>query len=228
MSFSNADTGSKPADPYKEVNKTEPELKEKVEDLVKFIEKCKFGMMTTRIGTSGLLTSRCMALAAKVSFQPNYLPPIIFLYYNADPILIYISTLQEGGGIDLMFHTNTESGKTDDLKSDPKINMAFLDSEGEWASVSGEAEIVTDREVVRKYYSPTLKAWMGDLDDGKHDGGPEDPRIGVIKVVAKTATYAISSGTFIGRGMEVAKGTMTGKPANVNKLREISEDELSQ
>jgi len=66
MSFSNTDTGSKPADPYKSKNIQEPELKEKVEDLVKFMESCKFGMMTTRIGSSGLLTSRCMALAAKV------------------------------------------------------------------------------------------------------------------------------------------------------------------
>ena len=69
MSFSNADTGDKPADPYKEVNKTEPGLKEKVEDLVNFIESCKFGMMTTRVESSGLLVSRCMALAAKVCFK---------------------------------------------------------------------------------------------------------------------------------------------------------------
>lgn len=66
MSFSNTDTGDKPADPYKATNKTDPELKEKVEDLVAFIERCKFGMMTTRIESSGLLVSRCMALAAKV------------------------------------------------------------------------------------------------------------------------------------------------------------------
>lgn len=69
MSYSNTDTGSKPADPYKEVNKTDPGLKEKVEDLVSFIESCKFGMMTTRIESSGLLVSRCMALAAKVRLQ---------------------------------------------------------------------------------------------------------------------------------------------------------------
>lgn len=136
--------------------------------------------------------------------------------------------MQEGGGIDLLFHTNTESGKTDDLNNDPKINMAFLDGEGQWASVSGEATIITEREVVRKYYSPTLKAWMGDLEDGKHDGGPEDPRIGIIKIEAKTATYAISSRTLLGRATQVAKGTLTGQPADVNKLREISEDELSQ
>lgn len=75
MSFSNADTGDKPADPYKEVNKTEPGLREKVEDLVNFIESCKFGMMTTRIESSGLLVSRCMALAAKVCSK-SYLLPI--------------------------------------------------------------------------------------------------------------------------------------------------------
>ena len=127
-----------------------------------------------------------------------------------------------------MFHTNTESGKTDDLKSDPKINMAFLNSTGEWASISGEADIVTDRETVRKYYSPALKAWMGDLEDGKHDGGPEDPRIGVIKVKAVTATYAINVGTIIGRGAEIIKSTITGSAPKVNKLREISEDELQE
>lgn len=75
MSFSNADTGDKPADPYKATNKTEPELKEKVEDLVAFIERCKFGMMTTRIESSGLLVSRCMALAAKVRRLPP--PPLL-------------------------------------------------------------------------------------------------------------------------------------------------------
>ncbi|KAL8842922.1 MAG: hypothetical protein Q9170_000326 [Blastenia crenularia] len=199
MSYSNTDTGSNPADPYKATNKTEPALKEKIEDLTNFISSCKFGMMTTRIESTGLLASRCMALAAK-----------------------------EGGGIDLLFHTNTESGKTDDLKSDSTINIAFLDSEGQWASVSGEASIVTDRETVRKYYSPTLKAWLGDLGDGTHDGGPEDPRIGVIKVNAKTATYAISAKGMIGRGIEVAKGTVTGQAPNVNKLREINEDEIQE
>lgn len=68
MSFSNADTGSKNADPYTEKNlQKDTPLKEKVEDLITFVEKQKFCMMATRIGSSGLLVSRCMALAAKVS-----------------------------------------------------------------------------------------------------------------------------------------------------------------
>lgn len=70
MSFSNTETpADKPADPYTAKNKSEPELKEKVDDLVSFITSCKFAMMTTRIESSGLLVSRCMALAAKVSYE---------------------------------------------------------------------------------------------------------------------------------------------------------------
>ena len=73
--FSNTEVpGDKPADPYKATNLTDPDLKEKVRDLVKFMEYCKFGMMTTRIESSGLLTSRCMALAATV--RPHHIPSL--------------------------------------------------------------------------------------------------------------------------------------------------------
>jgi len=198
MSFSNADTGSKPADPYKEKNKQdEVPLKDKIDDLVNFIDSTKFGMMTTRVAKTGALVSRAMALAAK-----------------------------ETGGIDLIFHTNTESGKTDDIDSDPHINIAFIDSSGQWASVCGESAIITDRAVVEKYYSSSLKAWVGDLGDGVHDGGPKDPRIGVIRVKANTITYAINHKASLTRGAEVAKGMLTGSAASVNKLREITPEEI--
>jgi len=199
MSFSNTDTGSKPQDPYKEKNKDETSLRQKIDDLVAFMDKQKFAMMTTRIESSGLLVSRCMALAAK-----------------------------ESGGVDLLFHTNTESGKTSDIASDPAINISFLASSGEWASISGTSTINTDRSLVHKHYSPSLKAWLGDLGDGKHDGGPDDPRIGIISVKAKTITYAVTGQTALGRGIEIAKGTVTGEAPKVNNLREISESELDE
>jgi len=199
MSYSNAETGNKAADPYTQKNLQDPPLKEKVEDLVAFVDKCKFCMMTTRIADKGLLVSRCMALAAK-----------------------------EGNGIDLLFHANSESGKTDDLESDPSISLSFLNSSGEWASISGHASLVSDRETVRKYYSPALKAWIGDLGDGTHDGGPEDPRIIVIRVKAVTAQYAISNRTAVGGLLELAKGMATGEAPSVNKLRYLDEAELAQ
>lgn len=66
MSFSNTSTGDAPADPYKKANAEEVPLQTKIEDLVNFITKEKFGMMTTRGSGSGNLVSRCMALAATV------------------------------------------------------------------------------------------------------------------------------------------------------------------
>ena len=70
-SFSNADTGNKTADPYTAQNKQEPSLKEKVEDLFTFIDKTKICLMTAQTAGSDLLTSRAMALAAKVRYIPE-------------------------------------------------------------------------------------------------------------------------------------------------------------
>ncbi|KAI1445781.1 hypothetical protein F5Y02DRAFT_101239 [Annulohypoxylon stygium] len=198
--FSNTDTGDKPSGPYYEKNvDNDVTLKEKVETLVKFVSSCKFGMMTTHDVVSGKLVSRCMAIAGK-----------------------------EGGDIDLTFTTNTESHKTDELKADKHTNISFCDSSGQWASFAGNVSIETDRNVVKKFYSPTLKAWLGDLGDGVHDGSADDPRIGVLRVKTSSVTYAITDKTLVGRMAEVAKGTITGEAAQVNKLREISEGEVRQ
>ena len=86
---------------------------------------------------------------------------------------------------------------------------------------------MTDRDLVKKHYSPSLKAWLGDLGDGVHDGSANDPRIGIIRVKMVTAHYAIASKNLLGRVAEVAQGAVTGKPASVNKLREISEAEVN-
>jgi general stress protein 26 len=235
-SFSNADVGNKTADPYTAKNIDPASLKDKVEDLFAFINKTKFCMLTTQAADSDLLASRCMALAAQVrspphlqSFPPAAEAPLLspiahmikaFVANNMEP--------QEGHGFDLLFHTNTESGKTDDLAQHKSVNVSFVTPSGEWASLSGHASIETDRELVRKYYSPGLKAWLGDLGDGKHDGGPEDPRIGIIRVKVNTAQYAVSKRTVVGGLVELAKGVATGESPNVNKLRHISEEEVQQ
>jgi len=198
MSFSNTDTGSKTADPYVAKNIQDPALEEKVNDLVAFVEKSKFCLLTTRT-SEGQLVSRCMAVAGK-----------------------------EANGVDFVFHTNTESGKTDDLEAHSEVNLGFLNNSGEWGSISGKATVVTDRDEVKKHYSPALKAWVGDLGDGKHDGGPEDPRIGLIKVKSHTVQYALSRRTIVGEAIELVKGVTTGDSPSINKLRHISEQELSQ
>ncbi|KAI0470995.1 pyridoxamine 5'-phosphate oxidase [Xylariaceae sp. FL0804] len=199
-SFSNTDTGSKPPGPYYNKNvENDVPLSEKIEALTKFVSGCKFGMMTTHDKKTGKLVSRCMAIAGK-----------------------------ENNDIDLVFTTNTESHKTDEIKQDAHTNVAFYDSSGQWASFAGETRIATDRPTVRRFYSPSLRAWLGDLGDGTHDGSEEDPRIGVLRVRTQSVTYALTDKTIVGRAVEVAKGALTGDAAEVNRLREVSEQEVNK
>lgn len=79
-----------------------------------------------------------------------------------------------------------------------------------------------------RYYSPQLKAWIGDLGDGVHDGSANDPRIGIIRITATTATYSLQKGNPITRGVEIARGAVTGHVASVNRLRELHQAELQQ
>lgn len=135
--------------------------------------------------------------------------------------------------MDLIFHTNTISGKTSDISHDPHVNISFLNSLGEWASISGTSSMITDRATIKKYYSPALKAWLGDLGDGVHDGGPEDPRIGVIRVRTNTATYAIARrGGRWGVEEQVRRGElggeMEGETPQVTRLREVNEQEIER
>lgn len=88
---------NKPADPYTAVNKDEADLQTKVTDLVNFITKCKFGMMTTiEAGSSqNNLVSRCMALAATVREDESYaLSSYHLTYMNRNPEASTFSSTQ--------------------------------------------------------------------------------------------------------------------------------------
>jgi hypothetical protein len=107
--------------------------------------------------------------------------------------------------------------------------MSFLDPvSGAWASISGTAKIVSDPETVSKYYSQQLKAWIGDMGDGVHDGGPTDPRIGVIKLEAKLATHVAAKKGIVGRAVDTVKGALQGEVPAINSIRELSKAELAE
>lgn len=81
---------------------------------------------------------------------------------------------------------------------------------------------------MRKFYSPVLRTWLGDLGDGVHTGGPEDPRIGLIKLEAKLATYLLSKKGMLGRTAETVKGAVSGDIPDINVIRELSKEELEE
>lgn len=87
--------------------------------------------------------------------------------------------------------------------------------------------MVADKETVHKYYSPTLKPWFGDMGDGVHNGGPDDPRIGVIRVEVSQAAYAIVDEGMLGKNASFHEGDGRNV-ARINRLRKLEPEEIQK
>jgi general stress protein 26 len=129
-------------------------------------------------------------------------------------------------GADFWFMTNVEAHKLDDLMSDPNVNLAFYkDRSREWVSVAGVATVSTDRELIRELYKPDWKAWLGD-EGGDRDGSPNDPRIALILVEARSATYMKVTKPQPVVLFEVAKAMVTGEPPKAGDIRTVTDREM--
>lgn len=88
--------------------------------------------------------------------------------------------------------------------------------------------MVTDKGEIRRHYSPALKVWLGDLRDGVHDGGPDDPRIALIRVTSETVSYSISRKGLVGTVVEVVQSVISSEPPAVNKLVHLDGKQLQE
>jgi general stress protein 26 len=96
------------------------------------------------------------------------------------------------------------SHKEDEIHQDSHVNISFVEpTGGDWISIAGTASSTNDREAVKKVYNASVKAWFGDLQDGKHDGSENDPRVAVMTV----KPYEVSV-FFFGLGAEGFQGRL--------------------
>ncbi|MDQ2890837.1 MAG: pyridoxamine 5'-phosphate oxidase family protein [Gemmatimonadota bacterium] len=127
---------------------------------------------------------------------------------------------------DLVFVTDLESHKLDDLVSDPHVNVSYYrDRTREWVSVSGVARVSRDRKRIRQLYDVSWRAWFGD-EGGERNGGADDPRIGLILVSAESAEYLIVNEPRPIVLFKVLKGMVTGNMTDIGEERHVSGGEL--
>ena len=90
-------------------------------------------------------------------------------------------------GPDFVFLANAHSQKFDDIEKNKITNIYFHNSTTQdWVSVTGESVVAkVDDPRIKELWTEPTKAWFGDLGDGVHTGGPEDPRVKLIEVHAK-------------------------------------------
>lgn len=137
-----------------------------------------------------------------------------------------MATQERLPGADLWFVTDIDTHKIDELEQDPNVNVSYYrDRTREWVSVSGSAQVSQDRARIRELYRPDWRAWFGKLDDVR-DGGPDDPRLALIMVTADSVVYMKQDKPAPVVLFELVKGMVTGKRADIGRVRELSGSDL--
>ena len=129
-----------------------------------------------------------------------------------------MATQRRAPGADFWFVT-LSGPKVEEIEGDPRVNLTYYkDRTREWVSVSGTARISRDRGKIRELYAPDWKLWFPD-EGGKKDGGPEDPRILLIAVHARSAQYMTLDKPQPVVLFELLKGMVTGKAPTLARSR---------
>jgi general stress protein 26 len=156
-------------------------------------------------------------------------------------------------GPDFLFLANAHSQKFNDLENGPpEANVSFINSSNQdWVSVTGECVTSDNSDPrIKEVWSKGTKAWFGDLGDGVHTGGPEDPRMKLIEIRAKREfgwfigisdamddllTYYRTDITYwkhevgsLGFMKEITGANLLGGVAVTGTLREITGSELDE
>ncbi len=104
--------------------------------------------------------------------------------YHARPMQLHHNG-PEGA---LWFSTSLDSQKVADLRADPHCAVALHDggSSPSYVSISGIADLVQDRELIRQMWDPSWKAWFPD--------GPDEADLVLVRVRPLHAEYVNPKG----------------------------------
>ena len=81
----------------------------------------------------------------------------------------------------ILFLTDAESHKDEEVAARPNVNLAFADAGSHsYVSVTGRAAVSNDREKIRDIFNVPAKAWWD---------SPEDPSIRLLVVTPHDAQY---------------------------------------
>jgi general stress protein 26 len=86
----------------------------------------------------------------------------------------------------ILFLTDAESHKDEEIARHPQVNLAFADSGSHtYVTLTGRATVTNDREKIREIFDVPAKAWWD---------GPDDPSIRLLSVTPHDAQYWDSPG----------------------------------
>ena len=132
-------------------------------------------------------------------------------YVHSRPMSLNGDVDDEGN---LWFFTSTNSLKAHEIERSPQVNASFSNpDESQYVSLSGTAEIVSDRAKIKELWKPVLKAWFPD--------GPEQADLGLLKVQVEKAEYWDSPSSTVAQVFSFVSAIVTGKQAEFGENKKI-------
>jgi general stress protein 26 len=111
------------------------------------------------------------------------------------------------------FLTDARHHKDDDIRNFPKVCLAFADPSNErFVSLSGPAEVSSDRGVIRELWSTPAKAWWD---------SPDDPNIRILKVMPDEAQYWEGPGKAVST-IKMAIAAATGRRPDMGDNKKVA------
>jgi len=114
----------------------------------------------------------------------------------------------------LWFFTSSNSHKASEIEQRSKVNVSFVDSRDQrYVSISGNAELVNDRQKIKELWKPILKAWFPD--------GPDQADVALLKVSVEKAEYWDSPSSTVAQAISFVTAIFTGKQAELGENKKI-------
>jgi len=114
----------------------------------------------------------------------------------------------------LWFFTSSNSDKASEIEQRSKVNVSFVDSRDQrYVSISGNAELVNDRQKIKELWKPILKAWFPD--------GPDQADVALLKVSVEKAEYWDSPSSTVAQAISFVTAIFTGKQAELGENKKI-------
>lgn len=115
---------------------------------------------------------------------------------------------------DLWFFSKKDSRKAKEITADPAVLIAFADPKAQhFVSITGRAEIVTDRATVREKWNEIYRAWF--------PGGPADENVVAIRIHAEQAEYWDTPTSAVVYAFGYLKALATGAPSRAGEIGKV-------
>ena len=104
----------------------------------------------------------------------------------------------------IYFLTDASAPKDREIKHNASVCLAFAEPKSNfWVSVTGSAEVLADKEIAARIWSPADKAYFKDASD---------PRIRVIRVTPESGEYWEGSGMVVSTVKMIAAAATGSRP----------------